>query len=275
MAEVTRTTTVTVTTSPAGVVTTTTVTEAFNEPQDSVPTATKTDTKTEVGTVDIASIGSGAAAEGGKKSKKQAKKEAKKEKKQEKKQEKKEEATPSGLDPKAAKAAYKEGGKKGQDLAGMADMGGIRFFHVALENCDGNFDLVNEAMKGANVVVDETSEERKGGAGELGKMFFSASVQQLVIICHVPAARTELSIDDWVEAVNKEVKGEVVEKSSEWARIVAKLDESKERFPLKMRDAGINAGFALLRSKQLVMDDDDSDDDLDYAALQEEAGIEW
>jgi hypothetical protein len=40
-------------------------------------------------------------------------------------------------DPKALAAAKKEGGKKGQDLCGMADMGGIRFFHVAIDNANG------------------------------------------------------------------------------------------------------------------------------------------
>ena len=47
-----------------------------------------------------------------------------------------------GAAAKANKAALKEGGKKGQDLAGMYDMGGMKFFHVAMEQCGGNVDLL-------------------------------------------------------------------------------------------------------------------------------------
>jgi hypothetical protein len=34
---------------------------------------------------------------------------------------------------------------------------GIHTFHVALESCDGNWALVEEAMKGANTEVDPVS----------------------------------------------------------------------------------------------------------------------
>lgn len=41
-----------------------------------------------------------------------------------------------------------------------------------------------------------------------------------------------------------------------------------------MKDTAINASFAFLKKKGLVMDDD-SDDDVDYSAMQDGAGIEW
>jgi hypothetical protein len=39
-----------------------------------------------------------------------------------------------------------------------------------------------------NVEVDEAAEERKGGAGHLGKMLLSAGDKQVAIVCHVPKA---------------------------------------------------------------------------------------
>ena len=42
-----------------------------------------------------------------------------------------------------------------------------------------------------------------------------------------------------------------------------------------MRDEAINVGFTLLREKQLVPEDNDSDDDIDYEAAMEANGIEW
>lgn len=63
-----------------------------------------------------------------------------------------------------------------QDLSGLEDMGGIHFFHVALESCEGNWELMEEAMQGANAPAE--GDERKGGAGEIGKAFLSAGTRR-------------------------------------------------------------------------------------------------
>merc|ERR1719424_2603503 len=45
---------------------------------------------------------------------------------------------------KAHAAATKEGGKKGQDLSGMCDLGGMKYFTVAMEKCQGRWDLLED-----------------------------------------------------------------------------------------------------------------------------------
>merc|ERR1719231_1020201 len=57
---------------------------------------------------------------------------------------------------KKMKAAIKEGGKKGQDLSGMHDLGGMSYFTVALEKCEGDWELMQAAMDGATKEVDES-----------------------------------------------------------------------------------------------------------------------
>ena len=57
---------------------------------------------------------------------------------------------------KAYAGALKEGGKKGQDLIGMCDLGGMKYFTVAMEKCAGRWDLLEAAMKGACKIVDES-----------------------------------------------------------------------------------------------------------------------
>lgn len=52
-------------------------------------------------------------------------------------------------------------------------------------------ELLEAVLDGANVEVDEAADERKGGAGKIGKMFFSAGVNQLAMICHVPKELAE------------------------------------------------------------------------------------
>jgi lysyl-tRNA synthetase class 2 len=179
---------------------------------------------------------------------------------------------------KQIKAAIKEGGKKGQDIAGIYDMGGLEFYHISLENCLGNMDLVKKAMEGANRVVDEDADDRKGGSGHCAKTFLSANDDQVAVVCYMPKAIQEaksVTPKDWVEVYLSNYDGELVSEEEEMVCVVFPKNKEKERFPLKMRDEAINLGYAWLVKKGFVLDDDDeSDPGMDAAAL-EEAGIEW
>jgi len=139
-------------------------------------------------------------------------------------------------------------------------------------------DLLQALLDGANVVVDESAEERKGGAGDLGKAFLSAGDKQLAIIFHVPkelSAEKGVTMQEWMDALLAPVKDtmQILEQSEEIAKVMVPGDADAGRFPLKMRDECTAAGFAFLRQKGLIpADDDDSDDDVNYA---EAAGVEW
>jgi hypothetical protein len=149
-----------------------------------------------------------------------------------------------------------------------------------VENPGDNWQLMQCVMDGACAEVDEAAEERKGGAGGLGKMFASAGDKALIMMFHVPTKLIEmlketgknyLELKEWVDTIVTAVGGEVIELSAEFAKVSAAADAEKEKFPLKMRDAAISAGVGLLRAKGLIPDDD-SDDDVNYA---EAAGVEW
>lgn len=65
-------------------------------------------------------------------------------------------------------------------------MGGVKHFNVAVDTPDGSVELIKYVLEGANKEVEEGSEERKGGAGAIGKCFYSAgleAVRYLVEIC--------------------------------------------------------------------------------------------
>ena len=159
----------------------------------------------------------------------------------------------------------------------MADMGGVNFFHVAIESANGNFDLLMEAMTAANKEVDEAAEDRKGGGGSYGKIFFSAGDEALIMIAHVPEAlKDQLNITEWLQTVcDSGIKGKIVDTvENHCLKAEAPADRNNNLFPLKMRDTAIGAGFAFLRKKGLVVDAD-SDDDVDYAGMAEAGGIEW
>lgn len=62
---------------------------------------------------------------------------------------------------------------------GMSDMGGVKHFNIAVQTPNGDLELMKELMAGANKEVDESAEERKGGAGGIGKCFYSAGDDQV------------------------------------------------------------------------------------------------
>ena len=49
-------------------------------------------------------------------------------------------------------------------------MGGIKHFHVAMENCEGDWELLDMCLAAANKPVQEGADDRKGGAGDIGKV---------------------------------------------------------------------------------------------------------
>lgn len=139
------------------------------------------------------------------------------------------------------------------------------------ETVEGSWELLDQVLAGANTEVDPEGEERKGGAGALGKLFLSASVQALLFSFHVPAELSELlSLQEWYDEVAAPLGAVILSRDETHIRAEAKGDASKELFPLKMRDSAVNTSFGLLRKKKLVLDDEE--DEVDLSALQEAAG---
>lgn len=103
------------------------------------------------------------------------------------------------------------------------------------------------------------------------------SPAQVAFVCHVPKALQEekadtgFKIKEWVDAVAKAANAEVVSESEELVKLLGKANPEKELFPLKMRDAGQAAGFAYIKSKGLIPEDD-SDDYIPVSGSREGGG---
>jgi hypothetical protein len=157
--------------------------------------------------------------------------------------------------------ARKEGAKKATDLSGLEDIGGVHVFHVSIESAEGNWDLLEECMQAANTPIDETAEERKGGAQNIAKAFLSAGDDRLCIYVHVPDNLTDsVDIQGWFDVLVKAARATVLQPPQNGFAKAETL-KANETFPLKLRDEAIGQGFAYLRSKKLVPEQDDSDDE--------------
>mmetsp|Transcript_65922 Transcript_65922/g.187258 ORF Transcript_65922/g.187258 Transcript_65922/m.187258 type:complete len:1125 (-) Transcript_65922:233-3607(-) len=170
-------------------------------------------------------------------------------------------------DPEAARKAklkkvIKEGGKRGVEIEGAADMGGLQFFCTSVDEPEGDLELLSQCVGAMNAKSDPGEEERKGGSGHIGKMIFSAGTEQLAIAAYVPEAKQgELSCEEWLKAVLASQNGEVLSTGKDVSSGVVKADGDKGIFPLKIREPMILEANNFLRKKGLFPEDNDDDDD--------------
>ena len=229
-----------------------------------------------------------------------APKEPKEKKEKPPKEEKKKEEPKDAAAEEAKKAAaaaeklrakiIKEGGKKGVEIEGASDMGGLDFFCTTMELPEGVIDLLELSMLAMNAEPDPEGEDRKGCSGHIGKMIYSAGVEQLAMVAYVPANEFNKSADKvdvtaWMEDVCEKVGATITKPAFDVISMVpdkktgsietgtkgkitgkvvcavAKSDPEKGKFALKDKDAAMAAAFAFLRSKGAFPEDNDEDSD--------------
>merc|ERR1712193_442218 len=101
---------------------------------------------------------------------------------------------------KQLKKVIKEGGKRGVEIEGAADMGGLGYFCTSMDEPGGDLEFLEASMTAMNAESDPTEEERKGGSGAIGKMLFSAGDAQLAIMAYVPSDKTkDNQADVWLK----------------------------------------------------------------------------
>merc|ERR1711896_14259 len=126
------------------------------------------------------------------------------------------------------KKVLKEGGKRGVEIEGAADMGGLQFFCTSVDEPEGDLALLEECVSSMNAKSDPTEEERKGGSGHIGKMVFSAGIEQLSICAYVPEDKQgELSCKEWLEKVLSLFSGKLVSDKPDYCLGAIKTDADK------------------------------------------------
>jgi len=197
----------------------------------------------------------------------------KKEGKQEKKKDKdakKEEAPAKELTPEEIekqkkdklKKVIKEGGKRGVEIEGAADMGGLQFFCTSVDQPEGDLELLEQCVQAMNAKSDPGEEERKGGSGHIGKMVFSVGVDHLAVVAYVPPEKQkDLACEEWLGAVLATQGGAVVMKGASISTGKVQTNADKGVFPLKIREPMIIEANNYLRKKGLFPEDNDDEDD--------------
>ena len=128
-------------------------------------------------------------------------------------------------------------------------------------------------MKAMNAKSDPSEEERKGGAGKIGKLLLSCTDDVLAMVAYVPLNNCEKApAKEWLEHVvnlvvpKKDLATfapcEGVAEANYYTCLV-KANPDVNAFPIKMRDPAITEAYAYLKKRDLFPDDDDDDED-DY-----------
>jgi len=179
-----------------------------------------------------------------------------------KKEEKKEEEKKADDPAKKLMKVLKEGGKRGVEIEGAADMGGLCFFSTSVDEPEGDLELLVKCVEAMNQKAIPGEEERKGCSGHIGKTVFSAGTEQLAVCAYVPEEKQgELSCEEWLKATLQNFQGEVVSAGKEFSTGIVKANSDKGVFPLKIREPMILEANNFLRKKGLFPDNDSDDDD--------------
>jgi len=177
-------------------------------------------------------------------------------------------AAPAAVDPKKLKKVEKEGGKKGSEIAGAADMGGLTFMNVSVDEPEGDCDLMAVTLANMDCDVDPLAEETKGGAGHVGKCLFSYNKDACRMLCNVPdELKEKVDAKKWMEAILKSApkgsKTKVLSSSGQRATGEALGDGAKSLYPIKIRDELILGSLRYLQGVGVFPNcDDESSDEM-------------
>jgi len=160
-------------------------------------------------------------------------------------------------------------------------MGGLQFFCTQLDEPDGDMDLLEKGFAAMNAEADPTEEERKGGAGNVGKVVFSAGSQALLMVCNVPEdkltdtpAKEEgaapikaVAANKWLQSILGKFAKDYPDaklmdgSNATYAKCSLPANEGKRLFPVKLKDDAMQFAYAYLNEHNCMGPDNDSDDD--------------
>lgn len=150
------------------------------------------------------------------------------------------------------KKVVKEGGKRGVERDSAAILGGLQFFCTAVEEPEGDVEMLLECLTAMNAKADTMQEDH------IGKMLFSAGTSQLAVAAYVPPAKqAQLSCEEWLQRVVNSFGGRVVTAAPDVSAGVVK--PSPDIDPLRVQASAINQANIFLRRKGLLPEESDDD----------------
>merc|ERR1719326_2586356 len=173
-------------------------------------------------------------------------------------------------DEKELKTIKKEGGKKGSEIAGAADMGGMSFMNCSLDSMDlggktiGEPERMATALAEMNRPVDPEAEEAKGGSEHVAKALFSYGKEKCGVVCYVPLEHQKtVTAEAWCGEIVGALGGNVLEGATPELAKGEILGDGQNTFPIKLKDEALQKSIQFLVKIGVFPDkDDDSEDEM-------------
>lgn len=151
------------------------------------------------------------------------------------------------------KKVVKEGGKRGVERDSAAILGGLQFHCTAVEEPEGDVEMLLECLTAMNAKADTMQEDH------IGKMLFSAGRSQIAVAAYVPPAKqAQLSCTDWLQVVLDSFGGSIVSAAPDVSAGIVELSSS-EKDPWRIQASAIHEANNFLRCKGLLPEDSDDD----------------
>jgi len=143
-------------------------------------------------------------------------------------------------------------------------MGGLNFFCTTVMEPKGDLEMLKLSVEGMNEVCPPDADERRGGAGNIGKMIFSAD-KELAVVAHVPKSKHSMTkATVWLQYVLKMCKLEdgFVKEGSDDTYAYALIKPKAGFFAIKLKDDTLTQAFGYLRLNKLFPEDDEDEDEM-------------
>merc|ERR1719506_583092 len=148
------------------------------------------------------------------------------------------------------KKVVKEGGKRGVERDSAAILGGLQFHCTAVEEPEGDVEMLLECLTAMNAKADTMQEDH------IGKMLFSVGRSQIAVAAYVPPAKQgQLTSMDWLQVVLNKFDGHIFSSAPDVSAGVVKPPAEKDK--LRVQAAAIREANIFLRQKGLLPDDSD------------------
>lgn len=158
---------------------------------------------------------------------------------------------PTAKDAKQARVA-KEASRVGKEISVNAKACGMSFFCTAVAEPEGDLDLLEQSLTAMN-----------RECADIGKMLFSAGIEQLVVLAYVPEALSgdgpgEVNCKHWLQEVARSIGGDIHEQSGCYDSLLVLA--GADAFPIKLKEPGIMAAIHFLKGRGLFPDEEDDDE---------------
>ncbi|OGM41679.1 hypothetical protein ABOM_009964 [Aspergillus bombycis] len=145
---------------------------------------------------------------------------------------------------------------------------------AAVDEPEGDLDLLAKSLEAMNAEPDESKEERTGGSGHIGKMVFSCDNETLCAIAYIPESlKGQVDAANWLKTILAPYNGMLVKTSPVFSTGTIAVHPENGKSSREVRAEACHSAVKYLQQKGVYpeVDADSDDESTGFEAAQAEA----